>query len=177
MYDGFMFYGDKPEGFLERLSQKALEVGFEMKFSYKAHDETLVMPEDWKDDTENLYEVLKQKYEKDYSLAYIENNVTYSYKVNEKINFYSPSDIVHHFETEYIGKSSFWSLWVRDPTRQTYKDVGVYPHDVECPDGMLNLWTGYDAERLPPSNADVEPILKHLRTLLKTEENYNHNLD
>jgi hypothetical protein len=42
---------------------------------------------------------------------------------------------------------------------------------------MLNLWTGYDAERLPLSNADVEPILKHLRTLLKTEENYNHNLD
>jgi hypothetical protein len=172
-----MFYGDKPEGFLERLSEKALAVGFEMKFSYKAHDETLVMPLDWKDDTENLYEVLKQKYEKDYSLAYIENNVTYSYKVNEKINFYSPSDIVHHFETEYIGKASFWSLWVRDPTRQVYKDIGVYPHDVECPDGMLNLLTGYDAERLPPSNADVEPILKHLRTLLKTEENYNHNLD
>jgi hypothetical protein len=179
MFDGFMFYGDKPVGFLDSLTALIKDkLNFDIQFSYKEHDNSLIIPDDWKDDDPILlYNTLKNKYEKDYALAYIENNVSYSYKVNQKINFYSSSDIVHHFETEYVGKITFWSLWVRDPTRQTFKDIGVYPHDVECPDGILNLWTGYDAAKLPISNADLSPILEHFKTLFKTELLYNHVLD
>jgi len=172
MFDGFMFYGDKPDNFLTYLSELVLDrTGFEINFSYKEHDHSLVIPSTWKvEDAGQLYETLKNKYETDYSLSFIESNVCYSYKVNDKIKFYSPSEIVHLFETEYVGQSSFWSLWVKDPTRRSYKDVGVYPHDVSCPDGILNLWTGYAVEKLPPSSADITPILQHIQTLMKTEE-------
>lgn len=179
MFDGFMFYGDKPNGFCELLTMLIKDkLDFDIQFSYKEHNNSLIIPDDWEaDDPVLLYETLKTKYEKDYALAYIENNVSYSYKINQKINFYSSSDIIHHFETEYIGKNSFWSLWVRDPTRQTYKDIGVFPHDVECPDGILNLWTGYDAAKLPISDADLSPILEHFKILFKTDIVYNHVLD
>jgi len=34
----------------------------------------------------------------------------------------------------------------------------------------LNLWEGYAVEQLPPSDADINLMLDHIRTLLKTEE-------
>ena len=112
-----------------------------------------------------MYETLKQKYEKDRCLAFIETNVTYSLKIDNKIQFYSSSEIYHHFETEFLDKDkkkSFFNEWSKDANRQTFKNVGIYPHDVECPDGILNLWEGFDAEKLPPSNVDITPMLQHI---------------
>lgn len=166
MYDGFMFYGDKPDGLLEDLSRKAKAIGFDIQFSYKEHNHTLVVPDDWKDQDETLYPLLKEKYEKDYKLAYIEKDVMYSYKIGEKIYFFNQGDCSQHFTNVLIGKQSFFVLWNKDPTKQTYRTVGSYPHDVPCPDGVLNLWTGYAAEKLPESDADITPILNHFHTLL-----------
>jgi hypothetical protein len=172
MYDGFMFYGEKPEGFLDRLSQKALEVGFEIKFAYKEHDNTLSVPSDWEDCPENLYETYKLKYEKEYRLSYVEATVSYSYKIDEKIHFFSISEISQHFSNVFIGKENFFYLWNKDPTKQTYKNIGVYAHDAVCPDGILNLWTGYDAERLPESDADPSPMINHIQTLFGSDGNF-----
>jgi len=173
MYDGFMFYGDKPEGLLEDLSRKAKEIGFDIQFSYKEHNHTLIVPDDWKDQDEtHLYPMLKEKYEKDYKLAYIEKDVMYSYKIGEKIYFFNQGDCSQHFNNVLVGKTSFFTLWNKDPTKQTYKTVGSYPHDVSCPDGVLNLWTGYAAERLPDSDADITPILNHFHTLLGADTEF-----
>ena len=38
-------------------------------------------------------------------------------------------------------------------------------------DDILNLWEGFNAEKLPHSDADITPMLDHIRILLKTEEN------
>jgi hypothetical protein len=177
MYDGFMFYGEKPEGLLDALSALALEVGFKMEFKYKDHDDSIKIPEDWKpEDEKSMYETLKLKYEKERCLSFIEMNCTYSLKVDNKIQFYNSTDIQHQFENVFIDKDEknyFWLKWVRDTTRQTFKDIGIYPHDVECPDGMLNLWKGFDAENLPPSDSDITPMIYHIRTLLKTDENFD----
>jgi hypothetical protein len=171
MYDGFMFYGQKPDGFLQALSTVALDLGFAIEFKYKDHDHSIKIPEDWQPKDEGkLYETLKQKYEKDYCLAFIEMNVTYSFKVNNKIQFYGPGEIYHQFETEFVGNVNFWKIWSEDPNRQSFRDVGMYPHDAECPDGILNLWEGYAVEKLPHSDADISLMLDHIRTLLKTEE-------
>lgn len=178
MFDGFMFYGARPDGFLESLSTIIKErLGMDIQFSYKEHDTSLVVPSDWIADDKQLYATLKKKFEEDYSLAFIQNNVSYSYKINNKINFYSPTEMSHMFINEFVGKNPFWSMWVKDPEKQTFADIGVFPHDVQCPENILNLWTGYDAEKLPVSDADISPMLDHLKTLLKTEEVYNHALD
>jgi hypothetical protein len=59
-----------------------------------------------------------------------------------------------------------------------YNDIGLFPHDMECPDGVLNLWTGYAVERIPiDKNTDITPILDHIRILMVTEELYNWLLD
>ena len=177
MYDGFMFYGEKPEGLLDALSSIASNLGFKMEFKYKDHDDSIKIPEDWKpEDEKSMYETLKLKYEKERCLSFIETNCTYSLNVNNKIQFYNSTDIQHHFENVFIDKDEknyFWTKWVKDTSRQTFKDVGLYPHDVECPDGILNLWEGFDAEKLPPSDSDITPMLSHIRTLLKTDENFD----
>lgn len=175
MYDGFMFYGEKLDGLCNALSALSLELGFKMDFKYKDHDDSIKIPEDWKpDDDKSMYEALKLKYEKERCLAFIETTCSYSLIVNNKIQFYNSTDIQHQFENVFIDKEErnyFWLKWVKDTTRQTFKDVGLYPHDVECPDGILNLWKGFDAEKLPPSDADITPMLNHIRIILKTDEN------
>jgi len=170
MFDGFMSY-EKPD--LSHLSQVALSIGFEIQFSYKDHDNSLVVPDDWKpDNTDTLYSTLKEKYEKEYRLAYIEETVNYSYKIGEKLCFFNNGDCSQHFNNVLVGKQSFFTLWNKDPTKQTYRSVGVYAHDVECPDGVLNLWTGYSAEKLPESDADVSPIVNHIQALFGTDADF-----
>jgi hypothetical protein len=96
----------------------------------------------------------------------------YSYKIDKKIYFFNQGDCSQHFNNVLVGKTSFFTLWNKDPTKQTYKTVGSYPHDVSCPDGVLNLWTGYAAERLPESDADISPILNHFYTLLGADTEF-----
>jgi hypothetical protein len=171
MFDGFMSY-DKPD--LNHLSQVALSIGFEISFSYKNHDDTLVVPDDWKDENNNetLYATYKEKYEKQYCLAYIEETVCYCYKVGEKMCFFSLSDCSQHFNNVLIGKQSFFTLWNKDPTKQVYQSVGMYAHDTVCPDGVLNLWTGYAVEKIPDSDADISPMINHIYALFGSDSDF-----
>lgn len=179
MFDGFMFYGEKPDGFLEKLTQLVKErTEFDMEWSYKEHDDTLAVPAEWNDSNpEQLYNDLKHKYEKDYTLGFVEENAFFSYKVNDKILFLNKGDLELHFSNVMVGKQTFLKLWLQDSDRQTFKSVGMYPHDVKCPDGVLNIWTGYDAERLPHSDADITPILTHLKIITNDNAVYEFLLD
>lgn len=179
MFDGFMFYGDKPDGFLEKLSKIVKDkTGFDIDWSYKEHDTTLNVPTDWNDNNpEQLYNDLKRKYEKDYGLAFVEENAFFSYKVNHKMLFLNKSDLELHFSNVMVGKQTFLKLWLQDSDRQTYTAVGVYPHDVKCPDGILNIWCGYDVEKIPQSDADITPILNHLKIITKEDVVYEFLLD
>jgi putative DNA primase/helicase len=66
---------------------------------------------------------------------------------------------------------------MKDTERQTYSEIGVYPHDVVCPENILNIWDGYAVEKYPESNADISPILNHLRIITKEEKVYEFILD
>jgi len=170
MFDGYMSY-EKPD--LSEHSKKAISVGFEIQFSYKEHDNSLVVPEDWKpDNADALYATLKEKYEKEYRLSYIEEIVSYSYKIGDKLCFFNNGDCSQHFNNVLIGKQSFFTMWNKDPTKQIFRTVGVYAHDVECPEGVLNLWTGYSAEKLPESDADVSLMVNHIQALFGTDADF-----
>lgn len=172
MFDGFMTYDKTID--LTKLSQLASSVGFDIQFSYKSHDNSLVVPEDWKseDNQDTLYATLKEKYEKEYRLSYIEETVNYSYKIGDKLCFFNNGDCSQHFNNVLIGKQSFFTLWNKDPSKQTYRSVGVFAHDVECPDGVLNLWTGYAVEKLPESDADISPMVNHIQNLFGTDADF-----
>jgi len=48
MFDGSMFYGDKPDGFLLHLSKIVKDnMNMDIEWSYKGHDTTLSVPDDW----------------------------------------------------------------------------------------------------------------------------------
>ena len=179
MYDGFMFYGDKPENLLQDLSQMVKDkTGFDIEWSYKEHDTSIQVPDDFVEDNyEQIYEALKRKYEKDYCLSFIENNCMFSFKVNNKLCFFNSSDLSLHFQNVFVSKQTFLFLWLKDAERQTFHSVGIFPHDVICPEGCLNIWTGYAVEKITPSDTDIEPILNHLRIITNEEIMYEFLLD
>ena len=74
MFDGFMFYCEKPDGFLDHLSQLVKEkLNMDIEWAYKDHDNTLVVPSDFIEDNEEImYTQLKIKYETDYKLSFID---------------------------------------------------------------------------------------------------------
>jgi hypothetical protein len=136
------------------------------------------VPNDWtEDNVEDLYRELKQKYENDYGLSFIEKNSMFSFKINNDITFLNLTDLNLHFQNVFIKKTPFLAFWLKDPARQTYHSVGVYPHDVQCPDGVLNIWTGYAVEKISPNDTDIEPILNHLKIITKEDVMYEFLLD
>lgn len=180
MFDGIMIYGEHTDALLVEMSQMIKDkMGFDMKYSFKAHNNDIVIPDDWiPTDEKQIYLDMKRKYETDNNLSFIRSNTSYSFKINQKICFFNHSDIILQFKNDFCGKNSFFNMWDTDPEKMIYNNVGIYPHDTECPDGILNLWTGYAVERLPiVENFDLSPILEHIRILMCTDELSNWLLD
>lgn len=193
IYDGFMVYGNyynNPQ-LLEDLSQHIFQqFGFEISFSYKEHDTSIKLPDGWtfraksSFETNQQYVIYKKKYETDFGLAFIEKTTSYSYKIGGQYHFFSRDGIKQILATQrldsftFLPSNFFIQCWLSDPNRKTYENVGVFPHDKECPDGFLNLWTGFACERIQSTEiVDIEPIFKHIRILMgNNEECFNFML-
>jgi hypothetical protein len=174
MFDGLMVYGDISEGICIEMGEYIKRVmGFDLKYKIKPLKMgELVIPDDWTStDHEQIYRDMKEKYENDYKLSFIRASTMYSYKIGNEIKFYSLSDIHRQFDNVIIGKNNFFDLWNKDEDKLTYDDIGVFPHDTVCPDGILNLWTGFFVEKYEnPQIVDTSPIYTHLRHLFDEVE-------
>ena len=168
MFDGFMFYGERPKDFLDTLNALGKEIGFDMEWTYKEHDTRLNVPDDYEtNDPDVLYGLTKEKYERDYCMAFIDETNNISYKINGVVHYFTKADMLFKLDDVRIKDEPFFPRWSKDPTKQRFNCVGVYPHDITCPDTVMNLWNGYDAERIPQevpppcdgdkSNTNVEP--------------------
>jgi len=158
MFDGFLFYGERPKDFLETLNTLGKNVGFDMEWTYKEHDTSLEVPGDFKsDDDDVLYALVKDKYERDHKMAFIETTNCISYKIDDVVHYFSRSDMMFKMDDVEIGKEPFFTKWSKDPDKQRFNRVGVYPHDTICPNSVLNLWNGYDVEKIQP---EVEPLVE-----------------
>jgi len=179
MFDGFMTYSIYDNILIDLKNYIYEKIQFNINFIIKPHNQSLIIPNDWKpDDPELLYIQLKEKYEKDYKLSFIQEHILYSYKIGNKLCFYNSSDIKHLFDTEFIGDNNFFSLWNADPTKQVYNSIGVYPHDKECPNDILNIWTGYEIEKYTSDIIEIDDILEHINILVNKDEIiYNFVLD
>jgi hypothetical protein len=169
MFDGIMVYGEIGENIISEMSEYIRRVmNFNLKYKIKPFNNgDLVIPSDWTStDHEQIYRDFKEKYENDYKLSFIRASTMYSYKINNDIKFFTMSDIHRQFDNVMIGKNNFFDLWNKDEDKLIYDDIGVYPHDTTCPDGILNLWTGFAVEKYEnPQIVDTSPIYNHLRHL------------
>jgi uncharacterized protein YihD (DUF1040 family) len=179
MFDGFLFYGDRPTDFLETLNALGKNVGFDMEWSYKEHDTLLNVPDDYEtNDPDVLYGLTKDKYERDYKMAFIDTTNNISYKIDGVVHYFSKTDMLFKLDDVRIKDDPFFPRWSKDPTKQRFNCVGVYPHDTICPDSVLNLWNGYDVEKIQPENevvneavnevvADPDLFMNHLKIICK----------
>ena len=157
MFDGFMFYGERPNDFLTTLNALGKEVGFNMEWTYKEHDTRLNVPDDYEtDDPDVLYALTKEKYERDYKMAFIDATNNISYKIDGVVHYFSKADMMFKLDDVRIKDEPFFPRWSKDPTKQRFNSVGVYPHDRTCPDSIMNLWNGYDVEKIEPLEK-IEP--------------------
>jgi hypothetical protein len=158
MFDGFMFYGDRPTDFLATLNTIGKNVGFDMEWTYKEHDTSLSVPDDFKCDNDVLYGLIKDKYERVHKMAFIDTTNCISYKIDDVVHYFSRADMIFKLDDVTVdedGNEPFFYRWSRDPAKQRFNRVGVYPHDTVCPNSVLNLWNGYDVEKIKPYENEV----------------------
>jgi hypothetical protein len=167
MFDGLMVYGTVSKTILEDLT-KLIQDNFQftIKFSLKEHDNSIVVPDDFVcENPDDIYKNLKEKYENKYSLGFIQKSVSYSFKVNDQICFFSREQMHQMLQTDKVGNKTFFSLWLDDPFRKVYSDIGVFPHDIQADDGILNMWSGFQVERLQGDEC-IDPILNHIDIIM-----------
>jgi hypothetical protein len=172
MFDGFLVEGTVPDDYCDSLSSFVKsKFDMDIQFSIKPHDTSLVIPDDYQfDDPEVQYLTLKKRYEAQ-GLSFIERTSNYCLRIGDRLEFKTKDEMIRHFERVVVNDECFFLKWVKDPTAQVFQDVGMYCHDVKCPDNVLNLWTGFSASKLNTELVDIEPFLNHVRIMA------NHNED
>ena len=94
----------------------------------------------------------------------------YTYCIDGQCYFYNKEQIKQILNTVKIGDKKFIDLWLEDEERKTFHKVDIIPFDSPCPDDVLNLWNGYEVEKINGEIVDVEPILKHIRIQMGNDE-------
>jgi hypothetical protein len=188
MFDGLMVYGDVKDAVLTDLSQLIKDkFQFTMHFSFKAHDDSITVPDDFEysdekesgneienKENEKKYERFKLKYETEYGLAFIQKQISYALRIGDSVQIFKQEQMKQLLNTETYVKDGYLRLlfekWCTDKNRKTYIDVGIFPHDVDVPKDYLNLWAGFAVEKLETDIEDINPILNHIKIMMNHDE-------
>lgn len=85
----------------------------------------------------------------------------------EKVGFLSIASFITMAAPDkmIIGRAmkSMSEIWLGNPNRRAYYDVGVYPND-DAPEGVLNMWNGWGVE--PDSTASCQRYLSHVAEIV-----------
>jgi hypothetical protein len=202
MFDGLIIYGDyyNDDTLLNDIKREVNNKyeGLNMCFSYKKHNEDIVMPKHFEaNDAENLinklkddplfYDNYKLKFEKTHAkiksksqfVGY--NNYTNSYQYYKKQNII---DSYEHIKVKVIKQDKktddyeisevpFIQMWLKDSNIKCYDDIDIIPPPLKCPSNIFNLWTGYDMEKIENYEKDEEAIeffKNHIKIMCNHEE-------
>jgi hypothetical protein len=66
-------------------------------------------------------------------------------------------------------KQKFTDWWLRDDTIRTYSRMDYFVDPSDCPPDVFNTYDGFAASHLPPTDADITPILDHFNVLCNYE--------
>lgn len=189
MFDGLMVYGDYYDDaeLLEEIQSyvNSQMPDLNMKWAYKEHDGSLVIPDDFNPDdvAQDPYSEWKEKFETEY--CKIKNQAIFvrKYEQNGKsmIVLQKENELVTAWKHEsYIGidekgkekRITFIDQWLKDGEMQCYDDMECIPPPLVCPPNIFNLWTPspYESQRItkddPAFNLNaVEAFAKHIFTL------------
>lgn len=199
-FDGFMPYGDHygNTDLLQQLNDACEESfpGLKISWSYKSHDATLTIPEDFTipENTEeklamiaseqrktNQEEIRSRVCEFEKTHAKIINadlyvieqhdvtNKPVVFKTREKLqNAYSH---LAHVKPDPSKSASvpFITFWATDnPEIRAYRDMDTFPNPDMCPSDMYNLWTPFLGERLPEAPENYNGVVDFIDDHLLT---------
>jgi hypothetical protein len=169
MFDGLMVYGDfynSPELLQDiqtYVNSKMPDLN--MKWSYKYHDNSIYIPDDFNPDdvAQDPYSEWKEKFESEY--CKIKNQALFIRKYEQDgkthIILQKEPELVtawkheSYVETDDKGKDkrvSFIDKWLKDGEMRCYDDTECIPPPLVCPPNIFNLWT--------PSPYESQPITK-----------------
>ena len=155
MFDGLMIKGNyyADEKLLREIEERVNRVfeGLDMKFSYKEHDDEIVIPENYEAydeerSNEDGYEYVKAEFEKTHAKI-TEKSLYIIIKKDDLLMMPMPKLRDAYMEMKYMDyskdkpeKKQFISRWLLDETIRKYVDFGVYPPPLKCPPYEYNLW-------------------------------------
>jgi len=170
MFDGLMVYGNHYENkeLLIEIEKYVLEhTEFDMKMSYKHHDTTLTIPDEY--ETENsIYLKAREEFELT-NFKFIDNFVY----INKKKDFAIKS--IEKFKTIHQEKGAkFLQKWLEDPEKRSYEYMEMYPDVGNCPEDTFNMWKPFVAEMneysksvdMAKNEAGKSFFLKHILSLV-----------
>lgn len=190
MFDGCMIYGNHYENNdllrnIENIINEKFE-GLDMVFTYKEHDNTIELPEDFDPSTADIpedYETMKINFEKNickiiqkafYIEEDFETNTIIIYKENDlKIAYRHLKFWGYDEKKKKNTEKSFIKEWLEDKKIRKYKTVVVCPPPLIPKMDEFNLWRPFDYELITEYEEKpeaVEMFKKHLSILCNHQE-------
>jgi len=76
-----------------------------------------------------------------------------------------------NYAVEDEKEISFYESWKKDNTKRTYKKMGFYPDEKECPANVYNCYIKPEASFIAPvDDVDLTPILHHIDVMSGNEK-------
>jgi hypothetical protein len=199
MFDGTMPYGNYYDDaqLLVEIEAKVDEdfPNLNMKFSYKEHNNDIVMPEDFEIPEKivvekmQTFEKVSNEFEENH--CKIVNKSIFIKELKDDIIVMSKPQIKASYENivyeqikdtvlgEAIQECNFIDDWLRNNKKQRcYEDIGIYPTGLDCPKTHFNLWRNFAMESVTeytPKKEESNILLHHIKILCNHEEEvYNY---
>ncbi len=106
--------------------------------------------------------------------------LTYCKHVGERLDEMSEHAIRNTYRNMYTfskgddgkdKKAKFVTQWLDDPAIRTYERIDFDPSQ-QNDDNIFNLFTGFPLDDVAATDGDIEPVLNHLRILVKHDESH-----
>tara|TARA_R110000868_G_scaffold89468_2_gene249057 strand:- start:411 stop:2531 length:2121 start_codon:yes stop_codon:yes gene_type:complete len=143
--------------------------------------------EEEKKQTEDDFEKMKIDFEKTH--CKIVNKTIYISETEDGVIMFKECNLIisyrhlkykkpkYNQKGEFIGmiETSFINDWIGSTEIRRYKDVGVYPPPLKCPDDIFNLWQPFGISKLTDEyekdQEGLDIFLNHIKILCGNDEN------
>lgn len=173
MFDGLMVYGDyyQDPQLLQDIEEhvESAMTGLNMKWAYKEHDGSLVIPEnfDYEESSADEYTKWKIEFEKEWckikNLAIFIRRYTRDGKTSHIFQTERGLITAYRHETMFRpddnGKEKKVSLineWLCDKDMRCYDTASCVPPPLTCPDNIFNLWIPSPFEDMKITKDDTD---------------------
>ncbi len=184
MFDGFLIKGDHYKN-IDLLKDcenfvNTRFAGLDMKLTFKPHDTTIKMPQDFEPVKENdLYETQKEQLEK--VVCKIEMPPCYIHNKNEKITILKYAELKEYCKGKFKkvrneeGKlKQFVDMWSEDENIKSFESIVFDPKNTNIND--YNLFDGFDCKTIEDYTED-NIFFKLCRHVINNDELYQYFLD